>query len=196
MSLLAEELRWIALQLKMSVSLSVVGVLKQQQKTDFENDDDDNTTQAYTLEWKYASDGYVPANAVIAGHFNGETSYVGRTRLHHDGFIPGKVQPSREAILYVCAGKICRANNYEVLVNYVVSGSSATQLTWIEYDGNFVPPNAITCGYKSPVYIGRIRFGDDDDVIVEKVVCAPRAAEEKYASKPMTCVNLVKKMVW
>lgn len=68
-------------------------------------------------EWKSASDGNVPPNAVIGGRTSsGETLYIGRA-VHSGVTTPGKVHPSHKCVYIPFGWKEHRYTNYEVLVS-------------------------------------------------------------------------------
>lgn len=108
----------------------------------------------YNLDWEYASNGQVPANAVPGGRdASGETYYVGRARVEGNYLMPGKVQPSQGCIYYPYRGEK-RSNTYEVLVNR----TGREHLSWVQAHGNHIPPNAVLCGHQEhneQTYIGR-----------------------------------------
>ena len=96
-------------------------------------------------EWRHASYGFVPSDAVSGGHdVSGELIYVGRTHESGD-LIPGKIVPSH-GVLYVPYGKlilertILKQSSYrqpELFLKVVKKRRTVNTNTW--FDQRMVP---------------------------------------------------------
>jgi len=107
-------------------------------------------------EWRIASDGRVPPNAVAGGSdVNGETIYVGRARDSHDT-VPGKIVPSHGVCYIPYAGEERAHRTYEYLVTPAYGS-----LTWRSSADGAVPPGSVHGGTTSsgePLYVGRAYY--------------------------------------
>ncbi|XP_017462875.1 PREDICTED: natterin-3-like [Rhagoletis zephyria] len=107
-------------------------------------------------EWRHASYGFVPDDAVAGGHdVNGETIYVGRCHMDGD-LVPGKIVPSHGVVYVPISGEEKNSSTYEYLVrpNY---GS----LEWVPSADGVIPSGAVNGGHTSsqePLFIGRAYY--------------------------------------
>ncbi|XP_071440631.1 natterin-4-like [Hetaerina americana] len=100
--------------------------------------------------WIGASNGYVPAEAFVAGKDGSTDLYVGRAR-YNNAFVPGKVHPAHGTCYIPWGGKEISLKNYEVLCG--------TNFEWTHSSGGNIPQRAIpaSSGMDGEVmYIGRV----------------------------------------
>ncbi|CAL8093836.1 unnamed protein product [Orchesella dallaii] len=104
------------------------------------------------LEWRPASGGDVPKDAMHAGVDGGEKVYV--ARAHHEGcIIPGKLHKTHSHVYIPYNMKEVPVPDYEVLC-----GPKAC-LSWVEGSGSDIPVNAVPGGQEADgevLYIGRV----------------------------------------
>jgi hypothetical protein len=107
-------------------------------------------------EWKTASGGYVPPNAVAGGRdINGETIYVGRAPDSGE-LIPGKIVPSCGVCYVAYTGKELAHRSYEYLVTPTYGS-----LRWVSASNGQIPSGAVLGGHIScgePLFVGRAYY--------------------------------------
>lgn len=127
-----------------------------EQLTGTSDDPDVGTTKTQdpTISWYWvpASNGKVPANAVVGG-FDGVNLYIARAN-HKGEVVPGKLHPPSGSCYIPWGGSEHRKTNYEVLCN--------AKGKFVHTSGSSIPNNAYIGGYSTvnnePYYIGRVNI--------------------------------------
>lgn len=107
-------------------------------------------------EWRSASGGFVPSDAVPGGHdVNGELIYVGRAYDNGD-LIPGKIVPSHGVLYVPYGGEEHSHSNYEYLVRPTYGS-----LDWVPAADGVIPSGAVLAGNTSAgegLFVGRANY--------------------------------------
>jgi hypothetical protein len=94
--------------------------------------------------WKSASNGAIPAGAIVAGHeSDGPILYAARA-YYQGGLHPGKIETGFGGAHIAWGGKEISVPNYEVFC-----GVREGYYTWVRASGGNIPSNAIEVGHES-----------------------------------------------
>ncbi|XP_065204320.1 golgin subfamily A member 6-like protein 6 [Planococcus citri] len=150
-----------------------------------------------SISWVPASNGDVPANALVGGHDYSNTIYVGRAN-HNGALIPGKIHPRLHCSYISNNGLEYLYKEYEVAV---LDNQNVCSISWVPATNGRFPKNAILGGYNDKgenLYVGRVGLMHNKFVLIpgkllpeNKSLCVPYDSHEYCYTEYQVAVSVL-----